>query len=72
MNNFFCLLGIILNTVGTLFTLWTVFSTKSSDVGTAAEHDNRHKTFPVEKRRIIIGFVVIVMGNVLQAVSLFL
>lgn len=50
MNKVLLIIGIILNTLGTLLTLWTIFSTKASYVGTAAEQDSRHEHFPKEKR----------------------
>ena len=33
------IVGIILNTIGTLFTLWTIFSTRSSMAGNMPLHD---------------------------------
>lgn len=72
MSKFVCAFGIIINTIGTLFTVWTIFATKASYVGTAAEHDNRPNEFPKEKRRVVGGFVLIFAGNALQIVSLFI
>ncbi len=72
MNKITCIIGIILNTIGTLFTLWTVFATKAASVGTAWELDNRWKKFPMEKRRVVAGFIIIAIGNGLQILSLFL
>lgn len=72
MSKVICCIGIILNTLGTLFTLWTIFATDPAYVGTALEHDNRWKESPKEKRRVIFGFVVIAIGNTFQIFSLFL
>lgn len=72
MKNTICTIGIIFNTIGTLLTLWTIFATKSSYVGTAEELDNRGKAFSKEKKNVIIGFVIIVIGNSLQIVSMYI
>ena len=72
MKNIICAAGIILNTIGTLLTLWTIFATKVSYVGTAEELDNRGKAFAKEKKKVIIGTIGIGIGNLLQVVSCFL
>ena len=71
MKSVLLVIGIILNTLGTLLTLWTIFSTKDSFIGTAAEYDSRHERFPTEKQKVIKGFVFIVLGNCLQILSIY-
>lgn len=61
--------GILLVAVGTIFTLWTVLATKKGYAGTHAEMGNRHKEFPKEKRRVIVGCVLIAIGSLLQIIG---
>lgn len=72
MATILCAIGIIINTVGTLITLWKIFATKSSYVGTVAWYDNQSEEFPKEKRCVYVGFSLIVLGNILQIISLFI
>lgn len=72
MKNTISALGIILSMVGTLLTLWTILSTKSSYAGTAAEFDNHHKEFPKQKAQAIIGFIAILLGGILQIWGLYI
>lgn len=65
-------LGIFLTTVGTVFTLWTVLMTHNEYAGTWNELSNRNKEFPKEKRRVVIGCIMIVIGGILQIIGQFL
>lgn len=65
-------IGIVLTVIGTVLTLWTVFITNPTSVGTWGEPLDRAKAFPKEKRRVIVGCSLIVLGGVLQIVSQFL
>lgn len=69
LKNALGIAGIVLNALGTLSTLWTIFATKSNMVGTAWEFDHRPEQFPKEKRRVVIGFIGIVIGSLLQIAS---
>lgn len=64
--------GIVFSIVGTILTLWTTFLTSTKYAGTWYEMSNRHSEFPKEKKRIIIGAIVIAVGGVLQIIGLFL
>ena len=64
--------GIVFSIVGTILTLWTTFLTSTKYAGTWHEMSNRHSEFPKEKKRIIIGVIVIAVGGVLQIIGLFL
>lgn len=64
--------GIVFSIVGTILTLWTTFLTSTKYAGTWNEMSNRHSEFPKEKKRIIIGAIVIAVGGVLQIIGLFL
>ena len=72
MENYLTVAGIAINTIGTVFTLWTILSTKISYVGTAMHHDNQANDFSEEKRRVKIGLIGIILGNILQVLGVFL
>ena len=71
-KNILTILGIALNTLGTILTLWTIFATKTNMAGTVWEYDHCGEEFPKEKRRVIAGSICIVTGNLLQMISVFL
>lgn len=71
MNNIINTIGIILNIVGTILTLWTTFTTQIKDVGTWGEAEKRQKEFPKEKRRVKLGCCLIAVGGMAQIVSQF-
>ena len=64
--------GIILTTVGTILTLWTIMTTDKKKAGTLGELEERHKVFPKEQRKVRIGCAVIGVGGLLQIVGQFL
>lgn len=72
MKNYLSVAGIVINTIGTVFTLWTILSTKTSCVGTAEQFDKQAYNFSKEKRRVIVGLVGIILGNILQVIGVFL
>lgn len=67
----FSFLGIVCSTVGTIFTLWTIFTTKADTVGTWGELKNRKENFIKEKNWVITGLCMIVIGAILQIIGLF-
>lgn len=64
-------LGIAMATIGTVFTLWTLLHTDPKSVGTWGELKNKHKEFPKEQKRARIGYVLIVLGGIMQIIGLF-
>lgn len=64
--------GIMFSMIGTILTLWTTFSTSIKSAGTWSELANRHAKFPKEKRRVIIGTIVILIGGLLQIIGTFI
>lgn len=66
MSNYISILGLILVTAGTILSLWSVLGTKTKDVGTAGWHDNQQRNFRKEKRNVIIGTILIVLGTLFQ------
>ena len=71
-GRYFGVAGIIINTIGTILTLWTLISTKLDYVGTVAEYSNRPKEFQKEKRLAILGLIAITVGNTLQMAGVLL
>ena len=64
-------IGIVLAISGTILTLWTTFVTKAETAGTWGELADRPKTFPKEKRRVVLGCLLIALGGVFQIISQF-
>ena len=62
--------GITLSTIGTVLSLWTVITTSCAYKGTCNEFANRNRDFRKEKRLVIIGCVLIVLGASAQIVAL--
>ena len=65
-------LGIMLATIGTVMTMWTILHTEEKVVGTFGEPIARREAFPMEKRRAVIGTVLIIVGGVLQIIGQFI
>lgn len=61
--------GIILTTIGTILSLWIVLVTKTSFVGTAADLDSKNAQFKKEKRLVVFGVILIIIGAVLQIIA---
>lgn len=64
-------IGIAMATVGTVLTLWTILHTDPKGVGTHGEPIQRRKEFPKEQKRARAGYVLIVLGGLLQIIGLF-
>lgn len=47
-------IGILLVAVGTIFTLWTILTTKTKEAGTYGELARRHQDFPKEKKGLLL------------------
>lgn len=71
MDKILSAIGILLSVFGTVLTLWTTFTTSIKYVGTCNEYINRPFEFPKEKRRVVIGVILIIIGGILQVVGLF-
>lgn len=70
MQKYIAVIGIIITTFGTILSLWTILSTKVSDMGTAAKHDNQQNDFKKEKKIVIVGSFLIVIGSAMQIISI--
>lgn len=64
--------GILIATIGTVLSLWTVMTTKTEKAGTGEEQKERHEKFPKEKKKVIIGCVLICVGAILQIFGQFI
>lgn len=65
-------LGIVLSVSGTVFSLRTVLTTRTKEAGTYNELANRHNSFMKEKRCVMLGLILIILGGGLQIVSQFI
>ena len=65
-------IGIILSVIGTIWTLWSILGTSAKYIGTYDEMANRQNDFKKTKKQVIIGCVLILLGGLLQVMSLFL
>ena len=66
------ILGIVLSTFGTIISVWSVLTTSTKSVGTAAYLDNQQNDFRKEKKFVWIGTILIVFGAVFQIVAVFI
>lgn len=72
MNKILSLIGIILVVAGTIFSLWSILGTKGNYVGTAHWHDHQQESFKRDKKKVIIGTVLIILGSIFQIIGLFI
>lgn len=66
MNKFISIIGIILVMVGTILSLWSVLKTKGDEVQTPVWHDHQQENFKKEKKKVIVGTVLIILGSLFQ------
>lgn len=73
MDKILSVIGIILVMIGTVFSLWSILSTKVKYYGTCEWFSNLSDDFEKDKKKVIIGTILIIMGgSILQIVGLFL
>ena len=72
MDKILNVIGIILVMIGTVFSLWSILSTKEKYYGTCEWFSNLSDDFKKDKKKVIIGIILIVMGSILQIIGLFL
>lgn len=72
MSKILSAIGILLVIAGTIFSLWSILGTKGNDVGTAYWHDYQQEGFKKDKRKVIIGTILIIIGSMFQIIGLFL
>lgn len=66
---FFNISGIILSTLGTVFTLYNILSTNTRNVGTYGYLKNLQIDFTKQKNKTINGCLLIVFGSLLQIIA---
>lgn len=63
------IIGIVMNLIGTVLSLWTVLITSVAKTGTWGELYDRQDNFRKEKRRVIFGCIIILAGSILQIIG---
>ena len=71
MSKAVSVVGIVFVMIGTVFSLWSVIGTKTKEVGTAGKEDRKQEDFKKDKRNVIIGIILIILGSSLQIVGIF-
>ena len=74
MERIISLTGILLVMIGTVFSLWSILTTRTSSVGTYGDMDGKKQQYVLkkQKREVFIGTLMICMGSMLQCVAMFL
>ncbi len=72
MSEILSAIGIILVVAGTIFSLWSILSTKGNYVDTAHWFDHQQESFKKDKMKVIIGTSLIVVGSIFQIIGLFI
>lgn len=72
MIKWLTVLGIVLVAIGTCWSLWSVLNTDSNYVGTVDWHSHQDEAFKKQKRQVIAGLILIILGSVAQIVAQFL
>lgn len=63
------IIGIILVAIGSVLSIWTIITTKTSFVGTCADLDSKPEQFKNEKILVVIGCFLIIIGSLFQIYS---
>ena len=70
MNKYISITGIILVMVGTILSLWSVLKTKGDEPQTAFWHDHQQENFKKDKKKVIVGTVLIILGSLFQIIGI--
>ncbi len=68
----FSIAGIVLSFIGTAFSLWKILMRDERIAGTWRDIPNLHKNAIKERRYVMVGIVLILVGNLLQIAGYFL
>lgn len=71
MSKYTSIVGIILVMIGTIFSLWSILGTKGNYVGTADWFNHQQENFKKDKKKVIIGTILIITGSFLQIIVMF-
>lgn len=66
MQKIISVIGILVVMIGTIFSLWSIITTKTKNVGTAQYFDNQQEYFRKDKKKVIIGAILIFVGSIMQ------
>ena len=58
--------------IGTIFSLWSILSTKGDYVGTCQWWSDQQNNFKKDKKKVVFGIMLIIIGSVLQIIGLFI
>lgn len=72
MDKIVSIIGIILVVAGTIFSLWSILGTKGDYVQTADWYDHQQENFKKDKKKVIVGTILIICGSIFQIVGLFI
>lgn len=64
--------GIVFAMIGTVFSLWSVLGTKGVYVQTVDWFDHQQENFKKDKKKVIIGTILIIIGSIFQIAGMFL
>lgn len=68
--------GIIINLIGTVFTLWSMISITKEDMDyrrTAKYHDDGpEEELTKQKHQVICGLIIISVGSIIQIISMWI
>lgn len=70
MDKFLSAIGIVLVMIGTIFSLWFILATKTQYYGTCGWFSNLQDNFKRDKKKVIIGTMLIIIGSIFQIVGL--
>lgn len=72
MDKVINVIGIVIVAFGSVLSLWTIITTKTSFVGTCADWDSKPEQLKKEKPLVVLGCIFIVSGSILQILSNFI
>lgn len=65
-------IGIILVMIGTIFSLWSILTTKEKYYGTCEWIKGWQENFKKDKKKVFKGTILIIAGSVAQIVGLYI
>lgn len=66
MRKLLSVVGIVLVLIGTIWAVWSVLKTNSTEVAKAGYLDSSEKHFRDQKKHVIIGLVISSVGSAMQ------
>lgn len=72
MSKIVSVVGIVFVMIGTIFSLWSILTTKTKYYGTVGWMSDLQDNFKKDKKKVIIGTILIIIGSIFQIVGLLL